>query len=471
MISRVFVWFRFDKPILHKLRIERVKLPVSNSSVEIGSKNFNCFWILYYVYINMKQKIAIIGWWAAGMMATATLIEAGYDGEIHLFEKNKNLGAKVIISGWWRCNVTTGYYRWKDLEWKYIRWSEFVREAIGQFGPRKIFQRFEDHNVPLKMEEDMRVFPQSDNGKDILWVFEKLFARHKNCRLQLWSKIDDIRHENNNFILHTSDQKILFDKIIIATGGNAYTHTWSTGDAYNRAKNLWHTITPLWPSLNSFLSEKKWAHELSGISFDQAKLWVTLSDWEKREIIWPILLTHFGLSWPATFIVSAYSSFEKIDKNNPLMVWVSPFAYMDRVVWDSFLLEQSTKNPRKQISTILHQYLPQRMIDILDTHIFHKQLQWSIGLCSRELRLWIAQFLWWGWTYKVVGRRAGDEFVTAGWVSLDEVNNKTMESKIVPWLYFVGEILDIDGVTWWYNLTSSWATGRLAGKHLYNNSF
>ena len=158
-------------------------------------------------------------------MAAATLLEWWFSWEVHLFEKNNNLGAKVIISGWGRCNVTTGNYRWKDLESKYIRGAEFVREAIGQFGPRKIYQWFEDHGVPLKTEADMRVFPQSDNGKDIVGVFERLFYRYVNLRLHLWSKIDDIDHERDMFTVHTSGQNMTFDKIIIATGGNTYTHT------------------------------------------------------------------------------------------------------------------------------------------------------------------------------------------------------------------------------------------------------
>lgn len=247
----------------------------------------------------MKQKIAIIGGGAAGMMATATLIEWWYDGEIHLFERNKNLGAKVIISGGGRCNVTTGYYRWKDLSSKYIRGSEFVREAIGQFGSRKIFQWFESHGVPLKIEDDMRVFPKSDNGKHIVGVFEKLFARSSQVKLQLGSKIDDIEHDGHRFTVHTSGQKMIFDKVIIATGWNAYMHTGSTGDAYVWAKNLWHTITPLWPSLNSFLSEDKRMHELSWLSFDHAKLSVVLSSGQKKKLsdqYWWLILG-FQVRW------------------------------------------------------------------------------------------------------------------------------------------------------------------------------
>lgn len=411
----------------------------------------------------MVLKIAIIGWWAAGMMTAATLIESGFSWEIHLFEKNKSLGAKVIISWGGRCNVTTAYYRRKDLESKYIRGSDFVREAIGQFWPRKIFQWFENHGVPLKIEQDMRVFPISDNGKDIVWVFEKIFARG-SLRLHFGSPIDDIHYEDKKFILSTSGQKMMFDKLVIATWWNAYTHTWSTWDAYVWLRNLWHTITPLGPSLNSFLSSNQWMHELLGISFPEARLSVVLSDWTAKEAIWPVLFTHFWISGPATFIVSAYSSFEQIDKTHPLEISFTPFADKSKDWWNSFLLEQAKVNPRKQIATILHMYVQSRMIELLNTHVFWWKLNDAIWLCSKDLRLQIAHFLWWGWNIQVIGRRAWDEFVTAGWVNLSEINKKTMESYIIPWLYLVGEILDVDGVTGWYNLTSSRGTGRLAGK-------
>ncbi len=414
------------------------------------------------------------------MMAAATLLENWYLWEVHLFEKNKNLGVKVIISWGGRCNVTTGYYRWKDLWNKYIRWSEFVHEAIGQFGPRKIFQRFEGHDVPLKIEEDMRVFPQSNNGKDIVGVFEKLFARHKTMKLHLWSGINDIDYKDNKFVLSSADQKMSFDKVIIATGWNAYTRTWSTGDAYVRAKKLGHTVTDLGPSLNSFLSDDKWMHELSGLSFEKAKFEVSIkndgllrtSQWQdkgfqKKEAVWPMLFTHFWISGPATFIVSAYSSFEAINRANVFDVFFAPYADMTKEVWNEFLLQQAKEVPRKQLSTILHNYLPQRMIELLDTHIFIKALSTTtMWLCSKELRMSLADFLGWGWRIRVIWRRAGDEFVTAWGVSLEEVNPETMESKIIPWLYFVGEILNVDGVTGWYNLTSSWATGRLAGESI-----
>lgn len=420
----------------------------------------------------MSKSIAIIGGWAAGMMAIAHITQKNPQWvRIVLFEKNSSLGAKVIISGWGRCNVTTGYYRRKDLESKYIRWSERVREAIGQFGPRKTYQWFESHWVPLKIEKDMRVFPQSDNGKDIVWVFETIIKKSSvECILSTW--IEHITKTNGQFLLTTKDKEYAFDAVIIATGGQAYRQTGSTGDAYDWAQNLWHTITPLWPSLNSFLTSDKWMHALSGIAFENATLEILLSSWtsvkdpgyKQKKASWPLLLTHFGLSGPLAFIISAYSSFEMIDHNKPLLLKLMIDSNADKTTRDKRLLEASNQTPKKQLDTILAQYLPKRLVEAILAEKFPWQALQPIGQISKIIRLWIGEFLWWGWTISVVGRRPGDEFVTAGGVSLDEVDNSTMMSKLVPWLFFAGEVLDIDGVTGWYNLTSSRATGACAGE-------
>jgi len=447
----------------------------------------------------MYHTIAIIGWWAAGMMAMATLVESDFSWEIHLFEKNSSLGTKVIISWWGRCNVTTGNYRRKDIESKYIRGSEFIREAIGSFWPRKIYQRFEDHGVPLKTESDMRVFPQSNNGKDIVWVFERL-SQSKKVTLHYKIGIEKIEYKKDaetssawhvngwQFELTTSQPglvnkwKTLFDSVIIATGGSAYGHTGSTGDAYEWARGLGHTVTPLGPSLNSFLSKDKWTHELSGIAFQNAKLSVTIyrdaeinSAWHsyertchsglvpesKKEAIWPVLLTHFGLTWPSTFIIAAYSAFEIVNENHPMNISLSIDADKTPADRHEIFLQASKDYPRKQISTILKQYLPDRVVEAWNQHIFAGWLSQEIGLMNKMIRGQIVQMLT-GREFTIIERRPWDEFVTAGWVSLDEVDSKTMMSKIVPWLFFAGEVLDVDGVTGWYNLTSSWATGRLA---------
>lgn len=409
------------------------------------------------------KHIAIIGGWAAGMMAAASIIEQNVQGvRITLFEKNTSLGAKVIISGWGRCNVTTGYYRRKDLESKYIRGAERVREAIGQFGPRKIYQWFEDHGVPLKTEADMRVFPVSDDGKDIVRVFERLI---KQSAIVFWTSVSSITHQSDGtFIVSAHDKQYPCDAVIIATGGQAYRQTGSTGDAYTWAQELGHTITPLGPSLNSFLTSDKRTHELSGLAFQNARITLSSLTGKKNiSVSWSLLLTHFGVSGPLTFIVAAHSAFEQIDSWHPLIVHCSPDAEVDAQTWDRRLIQAGQETPRKQLDTILAQYLPHRFVDVFLKNCVSWQSSTPVGLLSKSVRQTIATLLWNWIPLTCIGRRPGDEFVTAGGVDIAEVDKHTMMSKILPWLFFAGEVLNVDGVTGGYNLTSSRATGRLAG--------
>lgn len=401
------------------------------------------------------MKIAIIGWGAAGMMTAAVIAEYG-SHEIHLFEKNSRLWAKVLISGGWRCNVTTGYIKKQDLQKKYIRGRDFLQHSIGQFWPRKMRHRTEAHGVPLKCEEDMRVFPQSDDGSDVVGIFENIF-REKKVHIHYKQWVDSIIKKEKMFVIHTKEWEYVFDKVVVTTGGNAYAHTWSTGDGYELVKPLWHTTTPLWPSLNSFLVQEERIKTLSWISFSHAQI-----SYPKAKVVGPVLLTHFGTSGPAIFAFSAHSSFEQIDKANPLQVLLVPQAERNSEWRTRWLNEFSQNSPKKQINTILSFEFPDRFTEAL-LHVIGIQLEKKVGDLTREEKVLISKILGEWIPLSLIARRPGDEFVTAWWIDTHEVNNETMESLICPWLYFAGEVLNIDGVTWWYNLQASWSTGYAAG--------
>lgn len=258
----------------------------------------------------MKLKnmhIAIIWWGAAGMMTAATLaLRDDFQWTITIFEKNTSLGAKVIISGWWRCNLTTGYYRSKDLLPNYTRGQDFAASVFKRYSPKNIRQRFEDRGIRTKDESDHRIFPVSDDGREVVGMFEKLF-QDKGVQIRFREWITSISHDDGWFTLTTRQGSYHFDRVVITTGGNAFSHTGSSGDGYAFARMLGHRVTPLGPSLNSFLTTQKYLQELSWIAFPQAQL--------KRHggsCTWPVLLTHFWLSWPATFILASQSAFEKI---------------------------------------------------------------------------------------------------------------------------------------------------------------
>lgn len=401
------------------------------------------------------QQISIIGGGAAGMMAAAAIVESGADCIIHIFDKNDHLGAKVIISGGGRCNLTTGIQDQVLLLKKYTRGAQFLRAALSKFPPQKTYDWFEAHGVPLKVEDDFRVFPISNDGHDVVEVFERMFGV-ENVLLHLQTKVISIVKTDGGFELETNKGKFEVSQVIITTGGSAYRQTGSTGDGYYFAQSLGHSITKLGPSLNSFEVKEAWVKELSGISLPDAGL-----KYGKVYVDGPFLFTHFGISGPVTFSLSSHLAHETISIDSPLQIEFIPDSAKDFDDWEEILNQSSEYNAKKLVKTKLKEFFPQRFVEIIlkiskigdmkVVDLTKAQRQSLSGLLSGKIKLTLMQ------------RRPGDEFVTAGGVKTEEVNSQTMESLITPHLYFAGEVLDIDAVTGGFNLQSSWATGYLAG--------
>lgn len=383
------------------------------------------------------------------MMVAARLVEIFWEKiweiEIFLFESNSWLWKKVIISWGWRCNLTNWNFDKKFLLSKYIRWWDFLKPHLWVFWPKKIIEFFEKNLVKTKIEKDNRVFPVSNDWKDVVKMFEKIFE--SKIKILYKTKITNIQKNWEKFLLSWEQENFEVDILVLTTGWNAYSHTGSKWDGYNFAKNLGHSITHLWPSLNSFELEENWVKDLSGIvlnaSFELA--------WKK--ISGPMIFTHFGISGPLVFELSAYLAFEDI-KNKKIFLIPSEKKFEQREkIFQTFI----EKNWNQKIENILYQYFPKRFVNwfLESINMVDKKLS-SLSKTSRQnitkmLSSWIP--------LTIKSRRAGDEFVTAWGVKLEEINKNSLESKICENLYFAGEILDVDGVTGWFNLTVCWATG------------
>lgn len=391
------------------------------------------------------------------MMAAAALVESNAPCDIHLFEPNKSLGVKVIISGGGRCNVTTGIREMHVLRKQYTRGAEFLKAALSKFNPEAVYNWFEDHGVPLKIEDDMRVFPQSNDGKDVVAVFERLFAQ-SNVQLHFQSRVTTISKDEQGYVITTKHGDTLADHVVVATGGNAYRKTGSTGDGYNFAESFGHTITPLGPSLNSFLTKEEWPKTLSGIALPNARL-----QSGKIKLDGPFLFTHFGISGPLTFAFSSHIAHEQVSTDSPMEVKLVLDSEKTQSDWKTILTD--TAHSKKQIKTVLGTHLPHRLVAaILElTQIAPETTLTDIPTANRKT---LHKLLSEGLSVTLIGRRPGDEFVTAGGISTDEINPQTMESLLSPGLYFAGEVMDVDAVTGGFNLQSSWAAGRLAGRSI-----
>lgn len=410
---------------------------------------FNCAKLL-------AMKIAVIGGGAAGMMAAAAIVESGQDHEIFLIEKNASLGQKVIISGGGRCNVTTGFSDLRLIADRYPRGGKFLMSALNAFSPAAVYAWFEAHGVPLKTEADNRVFPQSNNGKDIVAALQNIL-KPPHAKLLFRHELLSIQRLKTGFELSFKNQEpIRADHVIVTTGGQAYRNTGSTGDGYAFAEALGHTITPLAPSLNSFITKETWPKELAGVSLPMVTLRVKKEEWTG-----PILFTHRGLTGPAVFALSSKIAFELYSPEQPLGLTLDLEPGLNQAQLEMTFKSELQNNPKKMLKNSLAKWMPKSLAAIFcsllqidgeknNNELSKKNMQRCIETMKRL-------------PLTLIGRAAGDEFVTAGGVDLKEINPRSMESKLVPGLFFAGEILNVDGFTGGYNLQAAWATGRLAG--------
>lgn len=392
-------------------------------------------------------------------MCAATLAESGIGAEIFLLEKNSELGKKVLISGGGRCNVTTGLTDVRQLLQRYPRGQKFLQKAMYHFPPLAVRDWFESHGVPLKVEQDLRVFPVSDDGSDVVGVFKRLFAQAK-VRILLGHQVISISREQDAFTLSLKDKPSLeVDAVVLTTGGQAYRQTGSTGDGYALAEKLGHAITPLAPSLSAFIVAEQWPKSLAGVSVKKAT--IICGD---KEFTGPFLFTHKGITGPAVFALSALIAFETCTPQKTLKMEMNLFPDRRPDEFVKELHEQAQAHGKKSLINVITTLLPRSIAEVClrENDINADQNAADLSKEQAQKMVYWLQHI----PLTAISRVAGDEFVTAGGVDTKDVDPKTMESLLVPGLYFAGEILDIDGFTGGFNLQASWATGRLAGEAL-----
>ena len=418
--------------------------------------------------VNRKTEIAIIGAGAAWLMCGLRLAESldEHQANITIYEKNSEIGKKIRISWGGRCNFTTGREEKSHILEAYIRGSQFLKYGIGKYSPIKIREFFALHGVESHMEDDGRVFPMSNKSSDIIEVFERVIATHDHLNLSTKMSLTSLKQQSEQFeLIFVTGEQIIADIVVLTTGGNAYAHTGSSGDGYEFARSLGHTITPLSPSLNSF--------EALPLFGDFALLqWVSLKqvafrESGKSEILTQgdMIFTHFGISGPWVFALAASLAYREITPQNTIKLTLALTSENFEQV-EQRLIKILNEHPKKTLANILHLLipLPERFSDLLWKQNKSINLEQTATTLSRDERKQIIHVLLDSISIFLTKRRPWDEFVTAWGIDTDEVSNKTCESKIVNNLYFAGEILNIDGITGGFNFQSCWVTASLVSE-------
>ena len=380
------------------------------------------------------MKTAVVGGGAAGFFLAVNLKEMMPDMQVTIFERSQHVLAKVEISGGGRCNCTNSFEEVTDLSQVYPRGHRLLKRLFNNFDYHDAYRWFEEHGVPLVIQDDQCVFPKAQDAHAIIDCFLSLARRYhidiqKGCKIQ---SLEDVKD---------------YDYVVVTTGGSP------KGEGLRWLAALGHEIEAPVPSLFTFAIHDKSLQALMGVVTDVE----AMIPGTKLRASGPLLITHWGVSGPAILKLSSHAAryLAEYDYQAPLAIrWLS---LTDQEI-TSQLYEQVAMQPKKQLTT----YNPFGLQQRLWTYLVEKaldarsQIRW-VELNKKDVNRLVNVLL--NDTYQIAGRTSfKEEFVTCGGISLKAVNPSTLESKQVPHLYFAGEVLDIDGVTGGFNFQAAWTT-------------
>lgn len=401
------------------------------------------------------------------MIAAATASENG--NEVTILEKMGNIGKKLLITGKGRCNITNS----ADME-EFMKNipenSKFLYSSFNKYTNQDIVNFLKKQGVETKVERGGRIFPVSDKAQDVLEAFKR---RLKELKVQIRTnfEVSKILTEDGNVtgIEGKNGEKILADKVILATGGKSYPVTGSTGDGYRMAKMLGHTVTELKPSLVPLTTSgnsRILCQQMQGLSLKNVAIKIKNENKIIYEDFGEMLFTHYGISGPVILSASAilirYKNIDELLKENKIKLYIDLKPALDEEKLDNRILRDFEELKNKQFKNSLDKLLPRKMIEPIITLIGISPEK-RINEITKEERRKIVKVLK-NFELTLNGFRSIEEaIVTKGGISIKEINPKTMESKIINGLYFAGEIIDLDAFTGGFNLQIAWSTGYSAG--------
>ena len=431
------------------------------------------------------MKVVVIGGGPAGIMSAISAKNSGND--VILIEKMNSLGKKLLITGKGRCNITSS-----------LNINEFIQNIPGNgrflysvfqnFTNEDIINLLKKHNVKVKEERGNRIFPVSDKSKDVLDAF---YEELKNLNVKIYtnSTVNQIIVKDGSvtgveYTFNNNKYTINADKVILATGGKSYPTTGSTGDGYEMAKKLGHTITEIKPSLipivanensaiekinlGSYKNSKELCKSLQGLSLKNVK--IQFEDIEKNKVIYDdfgeMLFTHFGISGPTILSSSAhiirYKNINELLKQGKIILKIDLKPALSNEKLDLRILRDFEKEKNKLFRNSLDELLPQKLIDPV-IHLSGINPNKKVNEISKKERMQLLKILK-EFCITISGFRPVEEaIITAGGINIKEINPKTMESKLINNLYFAGEIIDVDAYTGGFNLQIAYSTGVTAG--------
>jgi predicted Rossmann fold flavoprotein len=407
--------------------------------------------------------VIVIGAGAAGILAAGRAAQLG--AKVLLLEKMRQPGRKLLITGKGRCNIThdapLSEY-WKNI----FPNGRFLKHAFHAFFKDDILQILHDRGVETTTERGSRVFPVSNDAKEVLtalldWMGTKNIERVFNVRVNQLiidsGQVKGVRAMTDNGI-----RELYAQSVIIATGGKSYPATGSTGDGYELAKQAGHTITQPQPALVPLVTREDYASRLQGLGLKNINAVVWVNGKKTREEFGELMFAHYGLTGPVILTLSRHVV-EEISAGNKVGIGIDLKPALDEKKLDARLLRDLDAHGKKQVENIFRLWLPSSLIPVFleILELDGKKLCNQMGGKERKKILLLMK----DFRFTITGHSGFKEaIITAGGVSTSEIQSKTMESKLAKNLYFAGEVIDLDANTGGFNLQIAWSTGYLAGQ-------
>lgn len=404
----------------------------------------------------MSLKVVVVGAGPAGVIAAATAAKQGH--RVTVYDKNKFPLRKLMITGKGRCNITNDSDP-EELISNVVHNPSFLYSAFYQFPVSSILDILHEQGVETKVERGGRIFPVSDKARD---VADALVRYAKSCGVQFCMQTEVkglIVNEGKVSGIKLKDKMILADRVVLATGGCSYPVTGSTGDGYRFAEMCGHRIVDPKPSLVPIVTEETWVRELQGLSLRN----VTLTLLDKKKVVYSemgeLLFTHFGLSGP---LVLSASSMMQEPSSADYKIFIDLKPALDEETLDRRLCRDFERESRKTFGNALDGLLPKTLIPVF-VRLSGIESEQRVHQITREQRKQLVRLLKNFPLTPKAFRPIAEAIITAGGVSVKDVNPSTLESKLVSHLFFAGELLDLDAFTGGYNLQIAFSTGYLAG--------
>ena len=403
----------------------------------------------------------VIGGGASGMLCAYFAKKGGND--VILIEQNEKLGKKLYITGKGRCNLTN-YCQVEEFLLNVVSNPEFLMSSINGLTPQDTYNLFEDLGLKLKVERGNRVFPLSDKSSDVIKTLQQALV-NSGVEINLNEKVLSVNLlENGLKSVVTDKETYTADNVVIATGGLSYKSTGSTGDGYKFAKILGHTVTDLYPSLCGINLKGEDYKDLQGLTLKNVKLSAKDGKKEYYSEQGELLFTHYGISGPLVLTCSALSARKDL-KSVTLSIDLKPALTAEEL--DKRLIRDLSINSKRELKNSLDGLLPKAIIPLIIKRSKIPPYKKTDDITSQERASLLNALK--NLTFEPINLRGYEEAViTSGGVSVKEINPKTMESKLVKGVYFIGEVLDVDAFTGGFNLQIAFSTAKSAGISIQN---